>query len=72
LFNINNKNNLIFSIIIPLYNKEKYIKKSLLSALNQKNNLEIIIINDKSNDKSLLIYKKIQKKKKKIIKKKKN
>ena len=44
------------SIIIPVYNKEKYLKKCLKSILNQTyKNLEIIIIDDKSTDKSLEI-----------------
>lgn len=43
-----------FSIIIPLYNQEKYIKKCTESALNQnfEGTFEVIIINDGSKDKS--------------------
>lgn len=42
-----------FSIIIPLYNKEKYIKKTISSILNQTyEKYEIIIINDGSTDRS--------------------
>lgn len=45
-----------FSVIIPLYNKENYIRETLESVLNQSfNNFEIIIINDGSTDKSLEI-----------------
>lgn len=51
------------SIIIPLYNSEKFIKKTLLSAINQTyTNIEIIIVNDGSTDKSEKIVKKIIKK----------
>lgn len=43
-----------FSVVIPLYNKEAYIKNTLTSVLQQTYiNFEIIIINDGSTDKSL-------------------
>ncbi|CAM3797756.1 Glycosyl transferase, group 2 family protein [Flavobacterium branchiophilum] len=42
-----------FSIIIPLYNKEKFIKKTLESVFNQIfTDYEILIIDDGSTDKS--------------------
>ena len=41
------------SVIIPIFNKEKYIKKSLESVINQSfKDFEIIIIDDGSTDKS--------------------
>lgn len=41
------------SIIIPIYNGEKYLKECIDSVINQKyNNLEIILINDGSTDKT--------------------
>lgn len=50
-----------FSIIIPLYNKEKYIKRALYSVLNQKfKNYEIIVINDGSTDRSLSVVQSIK------------
>lgn len=41
------------SIIVPVYNTEKYLKKCLDSLVNQTlNDIEIILIDDYSNDKS--------------------
>ena len=49
------------SIIIPLYNKEKFIKKTIESVLNQSfNNFELIVINDGSTDKGLSLVKDIK------------
>ncbi len=46
------------SIILPLYNVEKYLKNCLLSIQNQNyDNFEVICINDGSTDKSADIYK---------------
>lgn len=43
-----------FSVIIPLYNKEKFIKKTIQSVLNQSyKEFELIIVNDGSTDNSL-------------------
>lgn len=47
---------MIFSIIIPLYNKEKHIKATLQSVFEQTlTNFEIIIVNDGSTDNSLAV-----------------
>ena len=52
---MNNK----LSVIVPVYNTEKYLSKCLNSIVNQSyKNLEILIINDGSTDGSLNIIKK--------------
>jgi glycosyltransferase involved in cell wall biosynthesis len=54
--------NILISIILPVYNAERYIKKCLLSIQNQTyRNLEIIIINDGSEDNSIQICQEIAK-----------
>lgn len=58
MFKIKFKKKFLLSIIIPCYNNEKYIRKSLESVTNNKSDLtEIIVINDGSNDNSLKIIK---------------
>lgn len=48
----------LISVIIPIYNKEKYLRKCLDSVTKQTyKNLEIILINDASKDNSLKICK---------------
>lgn len=50
----------LISIIIPLYNKENYIEKTLQSAINQSyKNIEIIIINDGTTDNSIFICERV-------------
>ena len=45
-----------FSIIVPVYNVEKYLNNCIESLLNQKfDNFEIILVNDGSTDKSGLM-----------------
>ncbi len=48
--------NQLISIIIPVYNAEKYISRCIESLLKQTyNNLEIILVNDSSTDGSLAV-----------------
>lgn len=49
---------IILSVVVPVYNTDKYLEKCLNSLLNQDlNNYEIICVNDGSTDKSLSILK---------------
>lgn len=57
-----------FSIIIPLYNKEKFLKATLKSVFEQTfTDYEVIIINDGSTDKSLQIAERFKSENLKII-----
>lgn len=56
------------SIIVPVYNTSKYLKKCFDSILLQKyKNIELIVINDGSTDNSLSIIKEYKKKDNRII-----
>ena len=76
LENINknyNSNKPLFSVIIPLYNKENYIKRAINSVLKQTfQNFEIIIVDDCSTDKSLSVVKSIKDKRVNIFSRKQN
>lgn len=68
-----NNNNLKISVIIPTFNREKQIRNSIKSVLNQTyNNLEIIIVDDGSTDNTKEEVKKITDKRVKYIKLKQN
>lgn len=57
----------MISVIIPVYNTQKQLYKSIESILKQKyKNIEILIIDDGSTDKSLHVCKEIAKKDKRI------
>ena len=61
------------SVIVPVYNVEKYLEKCLTSLVNQTlKDIEIIVVNDGSSDNSQKIidkYEKKNKNKKSYIKK---
>ena len=58
-----------FSIVIPLYNKEKYILDALQSVLNQTfENYEVIVVEDASTDKSQEVISTLKSKKVTVIK----
>lgn len=49
-----------FSVIMPVYNSEKYVEIAIQSILNQSySNFELIIVDDQSNDNSYFICEKI-------------
>ena len=60
---INSNNEPKISVIIPIYNMEKYLKECLNSVINQTlKDIEIICVNDGSIDNSLTILKEYEKK----------
>ena len=64
---MNNKAPLI-SIIIPCYNDAVYIEQSVNSALNQSySNIEVIVVDDGSNEKTKTVLKSIEPKLTKLI-----
>lgn len=59
--------NVKISIIVPVYNTEKYLKRCIESIINQTyKNLEVILVDDGSSDKSPLICDEYAKKDKRI------
>lgn len=58
----------IVSVIVPIYNAEKYLKECIDSIINQTySNIQIILVNDGSKDSSWKICKKFEKEDKRII-----
>mgnify|MGYP003302353025 CR=1 FL=1 len=61
------KNNPLISVIVPVYNVEKYLDRCIESIVNQTyKNLEIILIDDGSTDNSPQICDELEKKDKRI------
>ena len=58
-----NKNRIEISVIVPIYNAEKTLKKCINSILSQTyTNFELILVNDGSKDNSLILCKNYKKK----------
>lgn len=56
------------SIVVPIYNAEKYLRHCLDSLINQTmQDIEIICVNDGSKDNSLMILQEYAKRDKRII-----
>jgi len=63
-----NKENLICSIVMPVYNAERFIKNTINSVLNQTiSNFELICVDDCSKDGSVEIIKQMQKQDDRIV-----
>ena len=59
---------MLISIIVPVYNSEKFLIDCIESLLNQSyKKIELIFVNDGSTDSSLLILEKYKKKDKRIV-----
>lgn len=59
--------NILISVVLPVYNADKYLESAIDSVLLQTHdNFELIIINDGSSDNSLLILEEYAKKDKRI------
>lgn len=59
--------NKLISIVVPVYNSELYLKRTMDSLINQTyKNIEIILINDGSKDNSLEVCKEYERKDKRI------
>ena len=54
------------SVIIPVYNAEKYVTQAVESALSQPETAEVILIEDASPDKALQICQELAKKHSKV------
>lgn len=64
----NTSNNPLVSVIMPVYNAEKYVGQSIESILNQiYNKFEFIIVDDASTDSTSNILKDFKKKDKRIV-----
>lgn len=67
------KNNDLISIIVPIYNAEKFIRDTIETVLKQTyENWELLLVNDCSTDKSIELAKKFASEKIKIYNMKKN
>lgn len=60
----------LFSILIPSYNREKYLLPAVCSALNQRDhNIEVVVVDDGSTDRSLATLEQINDPRLRIVRK---
>ncbi len=53
--------NILFSIVVPTYNREKFIVKTIQSVLSQTyTNFELIIVDDGSTDNTEKLFEKLK------------
>ena len=65
---IDNKSSYLVSIVVPIFNAEKYLERAIFSILSQTyGNIEILCIDDGSSDASLDVLYKYAKKYKNVI-----
>ena len=50
----------LVSVIIPVFNVEQFVEKAIISALQQPEVFEVVVVNDGSTDNSLQIITKLQ------------
>lgn len=55
------------SVIIPVYNAEKYVRRAVESALQQEKCGEVILVEDRSPDNALEVCKKLESEYKNLI-----
>lgn len=62
-------NEILVSVIIPVYNGEKFLQQTVESIISQpcQKNIEIILINDGSKDNSKLVCKALEEKYSNIV-----
>ena len=55
MLSVMSKDNILLSIIVPVYNSEKYLKECLNSIVSDNHLIEIILVDDGSTDQSATI-----------------
>ena len=65
---LNGKEDIRISIVLPVYNSENYIERAIRSVLQQKySNYELIIVDDGSTDKTDEVLRKYEEEKNRTV-----